>query len=323
VEPAYPRIAVAESPSPPSIFEDIGAHRRVALANWLASPDNFLATRVIVNRIWQHHFGHGLVRTSSDFGVMGEVPSHPALLDWLAREFVRRGRSLKQLHQLMLTSATYRQASRPIENPSPEETARWELATQVDPENRLLWRTNRRRLEGEAIRDSLLAAAERLSPRTGGPGVMPPLPEELTITLLKDQWKPSPDEEDHRRRSVYIFARRNLRFPIFEAFDRPETNASCPVRGQSTIAPQALFLLNSEFSFASARDLAAYVRNRAGENRGAQIELVYRRALGRPPTQAQRTRAQEFLADRDSPAADSLALLCLAVFNTNEFIFVD
>jgi hypothetical protein len=169
----------------------------------------------------------------------------------------------------------------------------------------------------------MLAAADRLSPRTGGPGVMPPLPEELTNTLLKDQWKPSPDEEDHRRRSIYIFARRNLRFPIFEAFDRPDTNASCPLRGQSTIAPQALLLLNSEFSFASARDLAEYVRRRAGENRDAQINLVYRRTLGRTPTQAQLARAQEFLADRDSPSADSLALLCLAVFNTNEFVYID
>jgi hypothetical protein len=322
VDPAYPRIAVAE-PQPPASSTDSRSPPRVALANWVANPNNFLATRVIVNRIWQHHFGHGLVRTPSDFGVMGESPSHPELLDWLARELVRRGGSLKQMHKLMLMSATYRQASRPTENPAPDETARWAMATQVDSENRLLWRAHRTRLEGEAIRDCMLAAAERLSPRTGGPGVMPPLPEELTITLLKDQWKPSPDEEDHRRRSIYIFARRNLRFPIFEAFDRPETNASCPVRGQSTIAPQALLLLNSEFSLASARVLAEYVRDRAGDDRDAQIHLVYRRTLGRPPTPAQLTRAQEFLADRDRSSANSLALLCLAVFNTNEFVYLD
>jgi hypothetical protein len=197
------------------------------------------------------------------------------------------------------------------------------LAAQVDPENRLLWRANRQRLEGEAIRDCMLAAAERLSPRTGGPGVRPPLPEELTITLLKDQWIPSPDEEDHRRRSIYLFARRNLRFPIFEAFDRPETNASCPVRGQSTIAPQALLLLNSEFSFVAASDLAKYVRTHVGDDRNAQINLVYRRTLSRAPTQAQLARAREFLTEQDGGPADSLALLCLAVFNTNEFIYVD
>jgi hypothetical protein len=227
------------------------------------------------------------------------------------------------MHKLMLTSATYRQSSRPTEKPSPQEAARWQRAAQADAENRLLWRFNRKRLEGEAIRDSMLAASNRLSPRSGGPGVMPPLPEELTITLLKDQWKPSPDEEDHRRRSIYIFARRNLRFPIFEAFDRPETNASCPVRGESTIAPQSLLLLNSEFSFASARDLAAFARAHAGENRDTQIDIVYRRALGRSPTAAQRARAREFLADRENASADSLALLCLAVFNTNEFIYID
>jgi hypothetical protein len=306
VEPAYPRIAIADSqlPSPSTA----STPPRAALANWLASNDNFLATRVIVNRLWQHHFGRGLVRSPSDFGVMGDAPSHPQLLDWLAGELVRRGGSLKQMHKLMLTSATYRQCSRPLENPSPAELDRWKSAAEVDPDNRLLWHAERQRLEGEAIRDSMLAAAEKLSPRTGGRGVMPPLPDDLTTTLLKDQWIPSPNEEDHRRRSIYLFARRNLRFPIFEAFDRPETNASCPVRSQSTIAPQALLLLNSEFSLNSARDLAEFARNRGGEDRDAQINLVYRRALCRPPTTAQLERARIFLTERDSVSADSLAL---------------
>jgi hypothetical protein len=322
VEPAYPRIAVAETQlSVPTTASDKPA--RLALANWLASDHNFLAMRVIVNRIWQHHFGQGLVRSASDLGTMGDTPSHPMLLDWLARELGHRGGSLKQMHKLMLTSATYRQASRPAPPPSPAELARWESAAQIDPDNRLLWRANRRRLEGEAIRDCMLAVADRLSPRTGGPGVMPPLPEELTITLLKDQWKPSADEEDHRRRSIYIFARRNLRFPIFEAFDRPETTVSCPARTQSTIAPQALLLLNSEFSLSSARSLAEFVRTHAGDDRNTQIDLVYRRALGRAATTTQHARAQAFLAERDGKAADPLALLCLAVFNTNEFVYVD
>jgi hypothetical protein len=152
---------------------------------------------------------------------------------------------------------------------------------------------------------------------------MPPLPEELTTTLLKDHWKPSPDEEDHRRRSVYIFARRNLRFPIFEAFDRPESTASCPQREQSTIAPQALLLLNSEFSLTAAKDLADFVRNRAGNDQDAQVDLVYRRALGRAPTTSQLARARTFLEERAGSSADSLALLCLAVFNSNEFVYVD
>jgi hypothetical protein len=204
------------------------------------------------------------------------------------------------------------------------------LKSEIDVENRLLWRANRRRLSGEAIRDAMLAAADRLSPRTGGPGVMPPLPEELLVTLLANQWKTSEDEEDHRRRSIYLFVRRNLRYPLFDVFDRPDTNASCPRRSESTIAPQALVLLNSEFSFNSARDLAGYVLHHAGSDRDAQITLAYRRALGRHPTSEESARAAEFLAERAASsgvdrAADegALAYLCLALFNLNEFIYVD
>ncbi|HJQ80571.1 MAG TPA: DUF1553 domain-containing protein, partial [Lacipirellulaceae bacterium] len=322
VDPAYPRIAVTETQSTaPSPGSD--TPRRLALANWLASDDNYLATRVIVNRLWQHHFGHGLIRTPSDFGTMGDTPSHPKLLDWLAGELVRRGGSLKQMHKLMLTSATYRQASRPPADASPADLARWQAASGIDPENRLLWRAERQRLEGEVIRDCMLAAADRLSPRKGGIGVMPDLPDELTITLLKDQWKPAPDEEDHRRRSIYIFARRNLRFPIFEAFDRPDTNASCAARNQTTIAPQALFLLNSEFSLDAARSLAKFVRDRASNDSSAQIDLLYRRILGREPTPTQKTRAQSFLKEQANDWSNPLALLCLAVFNSNEFVYVD
>jgi hypothetical protein len=321
VEPAFPRIAVAETlATAPSAG---GISPRVALADWLASDDNFLATRVIVNRLWQHHFGQGLVRTPSDFGTMGDEPAHPELLDWLAGELSRRGGSLKQMHKLMLTSATYRQASRAAAEASPVELARWTTASGIDPENRLLWRASRLRLEGEVIRDCMLAAADRLSARKGGIGVMPNLPDELTATLLKDQWKPAADEEDHRRRSIYIFARRNLRFPIFEAFDRPETNASCPARSQTTIAPQALLLLNSEFSLASARGLAEFVREQAGDDRRAQINLMYRRTLGREPTARQQARAGAFLEEHSTSSGDPLALLCLAVFNSNEFVYVD
>ena len=322
VEAAYPRIAVAEGESTFAADQN-AASPRLALANWLASDENFLASRVIANRLWQHHFGRGIVRSPSDFGTMGDSPSHGELLDWLARELVRRGGSLKQLHKLMVTTATYRQSSHPSAAASPQEISRWKAAAAVDPENRLLWRAWQRRLEGEAIRDSMLAAAGRLSSRTGGRGVMPPLPQELTATLLKDQWKPSADEEDHRRRSIYIFARRNLRFPIFEAFDRPEPTASCPERSQSTISPQALFLLNSEFSWAMARDLADYARRRVGNDQEAQIDLVYRRTLGRAPTSTQLARAQELLNQRDEKSDDPLSLLCLAVFNSNEFVYVD
>jgi len=342
VEPAVPRIATKSAES------QVGDEAtRTALARSLTRADNFLATRVIVNRFWQHHFGRGLVRTPSDFGTMGEEPSHPQLLDWLARELPRRGWSLKEMHRLMLTSATYQQTSHlgAVENADSTRQA-WNRAAAYAPDNRLLWRANRQRLEGEAIRDAMLAAAGRLSDRRGGRGVMPPLPEELVVTLLKNQWQPSKDEEDHRRRSIYLFVRRNLGYPMFDVFDRPDTNASCPRRAQSTIAPQSLLLLNSEFSFACARDLAAYVMKHADEEPIAWADLAYRRTVARHPTDDERNRAVAFLAARaerrgrtasdaepfppdafpantDPRAAAALTDLCLALFNLNEFVYVD
>jgi hypothetical protein len=288
--------------------------------------------------LWQYHFGRGLVQTPSDFGQMGLPSTHPQLLDWLASELPRRGWSLKHMHRLMVTSATYRQASRPHAAGWTSEQAQaaresWQKSLQADPSNRLLARMNRLRLDGESIRDAMLASAERLSLRRGGPGVMPPLPSELRATLLKKQWEVSPDEEDHRRRSVYLFVRRNLRYPLFDVFDKPDTNASCPERNRSTTAPQALWQLNSEFSLAAARDLAAYLATQADDPR-EQIALAYRRTLGRAPMEDELTSSLEFL-DRQThrlrepeepakqPAAEALAHLCLALFNLNEFIYLD
>jgi hypothetical protein len=357
VMPATPRIAAIRGASHHHPLESEGEHPRASrtdLASWLTREDNFLSTRVIVNRLWQHHFGRGLVETPSDFGRMGNPPSHPELLDWLSGELSRGGWSLKHMHRLMLASATYRQASHLHDGATSDASweqldvavQSWQQAEEADPENRLLWRANRQRLEGEAIRDAMLAASDRLSRGRGGRGVMPPLPEELVVTLLKDQWQVSEDPEDHRRRSIYLFARRNLRYPLFEAFDRPDSNASCPRRSRSTIAPQALFLLNSEFSMMCARDLAAYILHHASDDIAAQIDLAYRRTLGRHPTDKEQTHSRGFLAERAkssrlaSPAEDALSqdsfppatdphraaaltYLCLALFNLNEFIYVD
>jgi hypothetical protein len=336
VEPAFPRVANSWNTQINSQNEEAGG-RRAALARWLTRADHPLVTRVIVNRLWQYHFGRGLVRTPSDFGQMGETPTHPELVDWLATELPRRGWSLKQMHRLLLTSATYQQASRP-QSPdwTPEQTraARecWTRSLEVDPANRLLAHMHRLRLDGESIRDAMLVSADRLSTRRGGPGVMPPLPSELLSTLLKKQWEVSPDEEDHRRRSVYLFVRRNLRYPLFDVFDRPDTNASCPVRNRSTTAPQALWQLNSEFSLAAARDLAAYL-TKAGEDPRGQLRLAYQRTLCRAATDAELARGLEFLAvqaqriEADKsikrPAAEALAHCCLALFNLNEFVYLD
>jgi hypothetical protein len=338
VEPAFPRVANPWKAEIDPTSEEAGG-RRAALARWLTRPDHPLATRVIANRLWQYHFGRGLVRTPSDFGQMGETPTHPGLLDWLATELPRRGWSLKQMHRLLLTSATYQQASRPRSPDwSAEQTQqalqRWTRAVEVDPSNRLLARMNRLRLDGESIRDAMLSSAERLSTRRGGPGVMPPLPSELLSTLLKKQWEVSPDEEDHRRRSIYLFVRRNLRYPLFDVFDRPDTNASCPERNRSTTAPQALWQLNSEFSLAAARDLAAYLIARAGDDSREQIALAYRRTLCRPPSEEELATALGFLARQaerirqddpsaKQPAQEALAHCCLALFNLNEFVYLD
>jgi len=354
VVPTFLRIANPEDrkvAAPPA--ESVTTRRRAQLAEWITRADHPLATRVIVNRIWQHHFGRSLVETPSDFGKMGAAPTHPELLDWLATEFSREGWSLKKLHKLLVTSATYRQASQPVsaqsasERHDPAATA-WERARQVDPENRLLARMSRQRLDGEAIRDAMLAAGEQISPHRGGPGVRPPLPAEVAATLLnKGQWVVSPDEADHRRRSIYLFVRRNLRYPLFEAFDRPDTNASCPRRNRSTIAPQALLLLNSEFSLAAARTFAGHVLEHADKMPDQQVQLAYRRALGRLPSPAERDVALRFIedqaaklkasnrpaaelalpstmpADADPYAAAALTDFCLALFNLNEFVYVD
>jgi hypothetical protein len=322
--------------------------RRTQLASWLLSPANPLTSRVIVNRLWQQHFGRGLVETPSDFGRMGAEPTHPELLDWLASELPKQGWSLKSMHRLIVLSAVYRQSSHsPLGDATTEQDSTWRIARSTDPESQLLWHFPRHRLEGEAIRDALLAASGKLSDRRGGPGVRPPLPAELVSTLLKNQWNVTPDVADHDRRSIYLFVRRNLRFPLFEAFDRPDTNASCPRRNRSTIAPQALVLLNSELSLGAARDLAGLVLARGKEAETQWIRDAVRRALGREPADVELRTGRSFLTlqaaklrqakrpaealalprpmptDVDPYVAAALTDYCLALFNLNEFVYVD
>lgn len=354
VWPALPRIAnLHESPVAAPLPGSATTGRRTQLAQWVTEPDNPLALRVIVNRLWQHHFGRGLVETSGDFGKMGADPTHPELLDWLATELPQQRWSLKQMHKLLLASAVYRQVSKPFspdwtDDQQAQAADGWKTSRRADPDNRLLARMNRKRMEGEAIRDAMLSVAGRLSSRQGGPGVRPPLPAEVAATLLNaKQWIVSPDAEDHRRRSIYLFVRRNLRYPLFDAFDRPDTNASCPRRNRSTIAPQALILLNSEFSLEAARHMAGFVLARAGSSRDSQINQAYRSVLGRMPVQDEFAVASRFLekqtvelkeASRETaelalpvPLAEGIELFaaaaltdfCLALFNLNEFVYVD
>ena len=275
--------------------------RRSALTEWLTRKDHPLTARVMVNRLWQHHFGRGIVATANDFGVRGERPTHPELLDWLALEFIERGWSLKKMHKLMLLSATYQQST--------EASA---ATAKKDPDNQLFSRMNRLRLEGEIIRDSLLAASGRLNKKMGGPSVVPALPRDVHV---KD-WKPSNDPSEHARRSVYLLAKRNIRFPFLEPFDLPDTNHSCPKREQSTTAPQALALLNGGDVIKAAKSLAARLGKEAATPED-RIRLAFRLTVGRGPSPAELNLAREFLSH--SPLDE----FCRTMFNINEFVYLD
>jgi hypothetical protein len=350
VECAFPGVLAAEDGSATSQ----PAQPRAELARWLTAPDHPLLARVIVNRLWQWHFGVGLASDSSDFGTMGAEPTHPELLDWLARRFVADGWSLKSMHRLMVTSRAYRLAGVPYDAQwsAGETAAAGEIfahSQAADPDNAWLWHRARRRLDGEAIRDAMLVACEKLSSRAGGPGIRPPLPAEVTETLLKNQWQVSGDAEDHRRRGIYLFVRRNLRYPLFDVFDRPDTNASCPLRHESTTATQSLAQFNSEFSLDCARWLAGAVAEATSSDEAdaRAIRQAYLRVFNRPATADEVHRGRGFLARQvaklraEGRAAEDLALpfdgprfddrfaaaalvdFCLALLNANEFLYVE
>jgi mono/diheme cytochrome c family protein len=296
------------SPAFPEILRPTGAApcadgRRAALADWIASPGNPLTARVMVNRIWQHHFGRGLVPTPNDFGTHGQAPTHPELLNWLASEFIARGWSVKAMHKLILLSATYRQSS--VVSPA---------ARAADPENKFYSRMSRVRLEGETIRDSLLAISGQLNPKMGGPGVFPPIPKEIFAGAKG--WPVNDSASDYSRRSIYIFSRRNLRFPFLEVFDAPDSNLSCPVRERSTTAPQALTLLNADEVMIAAKLTAERLKREAAST-DDQIVLAYRLTLARAPTSREAAISRDFLAQAP------LEELCRALFNLNDFIYVE
>ena len=284
---------------------------RKAFALWLTRPDHPLTARVMVNRLWHWHFGSGIVATLNDFGEHGTPPTHPELLDWLAVEFTERKWSLKQMHRLIMGSAAYRMASRFGDK---QNLAR-------DPENRHLWRMNRRRLEGEVLWDSVHAVAGTLNPKLGGRPVVPPLAEDEIASLRRKwHWPVSADPEEHTRRGLYILVRRNYRFPMFEVFDAPVNSHSCPKREVTTVAPQALWGLNNGSVYAQAQAFAARVIKEAGEDRADQIDLAWRIGLGRPPTDREKKEALVLL---EMLEGDPLTKLCLGIYNLNEFAFID
>ncbi|NOT61220.1 MAG: DUF1553 domain-containing protein [Acidobacteria bacterium] len=286
---------------------------RTALAQWITDANNPLTARVMANRLWQFHFGRGLVATANDFGRMGARPSHPELLDYLANEFASCGFSIKKMHRLILLSNAYQQSSA-----LPTDEAYQALALKKDPENKFVWRFNRQRLEAEQLRDAMLAVTGKLNPKAGGPSVMIPIDPGLVTLLYKpSQWKPAMDATEYARRSVYLIAKRNLRLPFMEVFDAPDTQASCARRESSTHAPQALELLNGSITNELAEAFAQRLESEAGANLRKQIDLGYRLTTGRAAKPAEMKAALAFL--QTQPKRE----FALTLLNLNSFLYVN
>jgi hypothetical protein len=319
---AYWAAARADSRRPDS------TQQRRAMAEWMTDVEHgagALVARVIVNRVWQHHFGQGLVRTVNDFGARCDPPTHPELLEWLAAEFVKGGWRLKPLHRLIMTSSVYLQ-----------DTAFDAAKAKADPENRLLWRRRPQRLESEILRDAMLAVSGTLNPEMFGPAFKAPVaPEAIQARNMTDPYpKDLKDTPATRRRSVYMFHKRVVQQPLMQAFDGPDAQASCGRRENTTVAPQALALLNDPFVRARAMNFAERVAKEAGAETGGQVRLAWRLALGREPSAAELKSGMMFLNARfgrrstRAPAETETQLLaladfCQAIFALNEFIYVD
>src|SRR5262245_12277333 len=307
--------------------------RRTALANWLADPANPLTARVMVNRIWHYHFGRGIVGTTSDFGEMRDRETHRELLDWLAATFVEQGWSVKKMSRLIMLSNAYQQSS-----------AFSDEAAKVDPDDKLLWRFRRQRLTGEEIRDAILAVSGRINWQMGGPSVFPDIPKEMDV---RGGWKRNESEDQKTRRSIYTFVRRNSRYPMFQAFDMPDTHESCSRRTVTITAPQALNLLNDKTILISAQAFAGRVLNEAGADVNRQISAAYRLAFARKPDANEVETAAGFLQQQaalikarieakqpvalppncpdsvDQAIAAALVDFCHVLFNSNEFVYIN
>jgi hypothetical protein len=280
---------------------------RAALARWITDDQHPLTWRSIVNRVWQYHFGRGIVDSPNDFGRMGQRPSHPELLDWLAVEFRDGGQSLKRLHRLIVTSATYRQSC--AGNPP---------AAEADAGNAALWRMNRRRLEAEEIRDAVLAVAGKLDTRMGGPGFQDFVIEQPQHSPHYQYHLFDPEEPSAHRRSVYRFIVRSQPQPFMTTLDCADPSMSVEKRSESLTAVQALALLNNRFMVVMAAHFAARLERTSPDlDLPAQVETAYQLALGRPPAADERAAMGRFAA------RFGLANMCRAIFNLNEFIFVD
>jgi hypothetical protein len=271
----------------------------------------------MVNRLWQHHFGRGIVPSSNDFGKLGEPATHPELLDWLADEFVKGGWRIKAMHKLIMTSSAYRMSSKANEK-----------AMLVDPGNSLFWRFNMRRLTGEEIRDSVLAVSGNLNLEMAGPSIYPPIPPAVLAGQSRpgEGWGKSPPEQASRR-SVYVHLKRSLLVPILQNHDVADTDSSCPVRYTTTVPTQSLGMLNGDFTNDQARLFARRIEKEAPGDAAGQVRRIIRLTTGRTPTQKEVDDDVAFLRELqtsekcDAPTA--LRIYCLLALNTNEFIYLD
>jgi hypothetical protein len=261
---------------------------------------------VIVNRIWHHHFGRGIVATLDNFGKMGDPPTHPELLDWLSVEFMNRGWSIKQLHKLIMTSEAYQMASAYSGSGNLEK----------DPQNQYLWRYRTQRIDAEIIRDGILLASGAINLTVGGKPVRPPLPEALVKSTIYNVWRNQEDGSDVWRRSIYIYRKRGMAFPMFDVFDMPDPNFSAGRRSVSTVPTQALTLINNEFVLKQAQMFAERVKKEAGDDPAEQINLAYRIALTRRPDKTELSLALDLVGSH------SLVDLTNVLLNLNEFLYM-
>ena len=348
VPPAAPLVLTASPlrfPEPEADAKSSG--RRRMFAAWLGSPDNALTWRVLANRIWQHHFGRGLVATPSNFGFNGARPTHPELLDFLAARLIADGGKWKPLHKLIVMSATYRQASRveelnrerveamPAGGVRSASTLQPFNSSTLDPDNTLLWRANRQRLSAESLRDSILAVSGKLNPQAGGPGIKPRIRADLLTASQRNKWPALTTEGPAQwRRSVYIYVKRQLLMPMMELFDAPTTTDSCAERLTSVVPTQALVLMNDEFVEDHAGFLAQRVVTEVGGDLSKAIERMHLHALARVPTAERLGQATSFVAAREAayqketgvkepPRQRALTDLAYVLFNGSEFIYVE
>ena len=319
VEPGF--LSILSAPAPIVSAQANSSGRRLALANWITDPKNPLTARVFVNRLWQHHFGRGIVRSSNNFGFGGDAPTHPELLDYLANQLIKNNWKIKPMHRLMVLSSTYQMAA-----------SAQTVALKTDPENDLLWRFDPRRLDGEEIRDSILSVSGNLNGEAGGPSIYPEIPKEVLAGQSRPGygWSVSRLDEQNRR-SIYVHIKRSLTVPLLAAFDGPDMDNSCPVRFATTQPTQALTMLNSDWIHTEAGVWADNLQKQAGvgeANRAKCVRLALVKAFQREPTQTEITRGVSLIARlRKTNAAmderEALRLFCVVALNLNEFVYLD